>query len=335
MSLILLYVARLAHYLVRLTNLQQFWNCISAAGTKKERRFGLNMLTKSLEPRKRKPDVKDEEESEEASLGSSGEDSERKDPKKPKTKDDMAIVTEPFFSTDTHGSEDVLTTAAAAVSRLDMLKSQSQTKTGLSLFNRPKSPNVHRLEPETKTGLSVSNRPQSPNPHRPEPPTKTDLSTSDRPKSANVRRLEPGTETGMSLLDRPKSANVRRLEPETETGISLLDRPKSPNEHHLEPQPKTAASDASDSVVEVTTVDLVRSWEGNPWKVTLEVAKGMLPTFDDDGLQRVCIQASQRPPNFGNLKFFVFIISISGALAGVLTPRPGLREWDSNTRRKL
>ena len=292
MSLILLYVARLAHYLVRLTNLQQFWNCISAAGTKKERRFGLNMLTKSLEPRKRKPDVKDEEESEEASLGSSGEDSERKDSKKPKTKDDMAIVTEPFFSTDTHGSEDVLTTAAAAVSRLDMLKSQSQTKTGLSLFNRPKSPNVHRLEPETKTDLSLSNRPQSPNPHRPEPPTKTDLSTSDRPKSANVRRLEPGTETGMSLLDRPKS----------------------PNEHRLEPQPRTADSDASDWVVEVTTVDLVRSWEGNPWKVTLEVAKGMLPILDDDALQRVCIQASQRPPNFGNLKFFVFKdLSLCGA----------------------
>ena len=270
MSLILLYVTRLAHYLVRLTNLQQFWNCISAAGTKKERRFGLNMLTKSLEPRKRKPDVKDEEESEEASLGSSGEDSERKDSKKPKTKDDMAIVTEPFFSTDTHGSEDALTTAAAAVSRLDMLKSQSQTKTGLSPFNRPKSPNVHRLEPETKTDLSLSNRPQSPNPHRPEPPTKTDL--------------------------------------------SLSDRPKSPNEHHLEPQPRTADSDASDSVVEVTTVDLVRLWEGNPWKVTLEVAKGMLPTFNDDALQRVCIQASRRPPNFGNLKFFVFKdLSLCGA----------------------
>ena len=77
-SLILSYVTRLAHYPVRLANLQQFWNCIGAAGNKKEREKALNMLTKSLEPKKRKVETKHEEEGSEEGSESDGEETSQK-----------------------------------------------------------------------------------------------------------------------------------------------------------------------------------------------------------------------------------------------------------------
>ena len=58
-----------------MANFQQFWNCISAAGNKKEREKALSMLTKSLETKKRKVETKEEEEGSEEGSESDGEES--------------------------------------------------------------------------------------------------------------------------------------------------------------------------------------------------------------------------------------------------------------------
>ena len=104
-----------------LADLQQFWNCVSAAGTKKERKTGLEMSTKSLESRKRKTEAKHEEDGDESE--DSEEDSKEQKYQKRKTStSDIKIPAAPK-SSNTCRSEYPTTTASPSLSLVKTPKS--------------------------------------------------------------------------------------------------------------------------------------------------------------------------------------------------------------------